>query len=123
MRLNRASPVQLQRSPGRFKSRGNNEIAVRSTLFLWRLSTGEAGALCAPSPNPSVNGGFTVWLCQTAAKSAPAAVAGITPVCSSPAFSSSGIITAATIVGPAARSNRVLGELAELATALQAGVA
>lgn len=71
----------------------------------------------------SVNGGITVWLCQTAANPAPAAVATITPVCSSPAFSSSGIITAASIVGPGGAQQLAAGELAELVRALRAGVA
>jgi hypothetical protein len=71
----------------------------------------------------SVNGGIMVWLCQTAANPAPAAVAAITPVCSSPAFSFSGIITAASIVGPGGAQQLGAGELAELAAALRAGVA
>lgn len=71
----------------------------------------------------SVNGGITVWLCQTATNPAPAAVAATTPVCSSPAFSSSGIITATSIVGPGGAQQLVAGELAELVRALRAGVA
>jgi CHRD domain len=70
-----------------------------------------------------VNGGITVWLCQTATNPAPAAVAASTPVCSSPAFSSSGIITAASIVGPGGAQQLGAGELAELVRALRAGVA
>ena len=71
----------------------------------------------------SVNGGILVWLCQTATNPAPAAVAAITPVCSSPTFSSSGIITAASIVGPGGAQQLGAGELAELVAALRAGVA
>jgi len=71
----------------------------------------------------SVNGGITVWLCQSATNPAPAAVAAITPVCSSPAFSSSGIITAASIVGPGGAQQLGAGEMAELAAAMRAGVA
>jgi hypothetical protein len=70
----------------------------------------------------SVNGGIMVWLCQTAANPAPAAVAD-TPVCSSPAFSSIGIITAARIVRPGGAQQLGAGELAELVAALRAGVA
>jgi len=71
----------------------------------------------------SVNGGIMVWLCQTATNLAPAAVAATTPTCSSPAFSSSGVITAASIVGPGGAQQLGAGELAELAAALRAGVA
>jgi hypothetical protein len=71
----------------------------------------------------SVNGGVTVWLCQTATNPAPAAVAATTPVCSSPAFASSGIITSASIVGPGGAQQLGAGELAELVRALRAGVA
>jgi hypothetical protein len=71
----------------------------------------------------SVNGGIMVWLCQTATNPAPVAVAAVTPVCSSPAFSSSGIITAASIVGPGGTQQLGAGELAELVAALRAGAA
>lgn len=70
-----------------------------------------------------VNGGITVWLCQTATNPAPAAVAATTPVCSSPSFSSNGVITAVSIVGPGGAQQLLAGELAELAAALRAGVA
>lgn len=71
----------------------------------------------------SVNGGITVWLCQSATNPAPAAVAAVTPVCSSPDFVSSGLITAASVVGPGGAQQLNAGELAELGNALRAGVA
>jgi methylmalonyl-CoA mutase N-terminal domain/subunit len=64
-----------------------------------------------------------VWLCQSATNPAPAAVAATTPVCSSPAFASSGRITAISLVGPGGAQQLGAGELAELAAALRAGVA
>lgn len=70
-----------------------------------------------------VNGGIMVWLCQSATNPAPAAVAATTPQCSSPAFASSGRITAASIVGPGGAQQLGTGELAELVAALRAGVA
>ena len=69
------------------------------------------------------NGGITVWLCQSATNPAPAAVAVTTLACSSPAFASSGVITAASIVGPGGAQQLGAGELAELTRALRAGVA
>jgi hypothetical protein len=70
-----------------------------------------------------VNGGIMVWLCQSATNPAPAAVAATTPVCSSPAFASSGVITANSVVGPGGAQQLGAGELAELVAALRAGVA
>ena len=70
-----------------------------------------------------VNGGIMVWLCQSATNPAPAAVAATTPMCSSPAFASSGRITAISLVGPGGAQQLGAGELAELAAALRAGVA
>lgn len=71
----------------------------------------------------SVNGGIVVWLCQSAGNPAPAAVAAVTPVCGSPAFESTGVITAAHVVGPGGAQQLNAGELAELGNALRAGVA
>jgi len=71
----------------------------------------------------SVNGGIMVWLCQSAGNPAPAAVAATTPLCGSPDFVSSGVITAASVVGPGGAQQLGAGELAELVDALRAGVA
>lgn len=70
-----------------------------------------------------VNGGITVWLCQSAANPAPAAVAATTPVCASPAASFSGRITSTSVVGPGGAQQLAAGDLAELVAALRAGVA
>jgi hypothetical protein len=70
-----------------------------------------------------VNGGIMVWLCQSATNAAPAAVAATTPICSSPAFASSGRITATSVVGPGGAQQLGPGELAELGAAFRAGVA
>lgn len=70
-----------------------------------------------------VNGGIMVWLCQSATNPAPAAVAATTPICTSPSFSSTGLITVASVVGPGGAQQLGAGELAELATAMRAGVA
>lgn len=70
-----------------------------------------------------VNGGIMVWLCQSATNPAPAAVAASVPPCVSPEFSSTGLITAASIVGPGGAQQLGAGEFAELVAALRAGVA
>ena len=48
-----------------------------------------------------VPGGIFVWLCQTAAKPAPTAVAGTTPFCPTAGGTVSGTITSASIIAPA----------------------
>jgi hypothetical protein len=73
-----------------------------------------------------VNGGIAVWLCQSITNPAPAPVAATTPVCTSPAGSFSGRITATSVVdsgAPAQPQQLRAGELAELVAALRAGVA
>ena len=70
-----------------------------------------------------VNGGITVWLCQSATNPAPPAVAATTPVCTSPAGSFAGRITAASVIGPGGAQQLGAGELEELVAALRAGVA
>lgn len=70
-----------------------------------------------------VNGGITVWLCQSATNPAPAAVAATVPLCASPEFASSGVITSASVVGPGGAQQLGAGEIAELIAALRAGVA
>jgi hypothetical protein len=54
------------------------------------------------------SGGIVVWLCQTAAKPAPASVAAITPFCDTnptpPMLTVSGMITAANVLGVAGQN-------------------
>jgi CHRD domain len=86
---------------------------MQGTVVMAHIHLGQRG----------VNGGIMVWLCQSATNPAPAAVALTTPVCSSPAFVSSGRITATSLVGPGGAQQLGAGELAELGAALRAGVA
>ena len=71
----------------------------------------------------SVNGGIVIWLCQTATTPAPAAVAGLTPVCPAPGGTVTGTITAANVLATAANQQIAAGELAEVIAAIRAGVA
>ena len=67
-----------------------------------------------------VNGGISVWLCQTATNPAPAQSAATVPVC--PASGSvTGTITANTVTGPAAQGVSPM-EFADLLTAIRSGV-
>lgn len=68
-----------------------------------------------------VNGGISIWLCQTATNPAPAAVAALTPQCPA-AGTVTGTVGAANVIGPA---NQLVaaGELDEVIRALRAGYA
>jgi CHRD domain len=71
----------------------------------------------------AVNGGIVIWLCQTAAVPAPAAVAALTPVCPQEG-TVSGHITAANVITAGNGTQQILaGELREVIAAIRAGVA
>ena len=69
-----------------------------------------------------VSGGISIWLCQTAAAAAPAAVAGITPTCPGPNSGEvEGTVTAAHVIGPATQGVAA-GEFAEILRAIRLGL-
>ena len=71
----------------------------------------------------AVNGGIVIWLCQTAAVPAPAAVVNLTPVCPQ-SGSVSGHITSANVLQAGNGTQQILaGELADVIAAIRAGVA
>jgi hypothetical protein len=71
---------------------------------------------------PGVNGGISIWLCQTAAAPAPAAVAATTPTCSgTTAGGASGQITADKVLGPTGQLIAA-GDFASVIRALRAGL-
>lgn len=70
----------------------------------------------------SVNGGITVWLCQTATNPAPAAVAAQTPTCTSPAGTFSGTIVPTSVVGPGGAQQLPAAAFGQLVRAMRAGV-
>jgi len=71
----------------------------------------------------NVAGLIAIWLCQTAAKPAPAAVAAITPFCPGPRSGTvSGTVGAANVIGPAEQLVAA-GEIGEVIRAIRAGKA
>lgn len=66
-----------------------------------------------------VNGGVSVFLCQTATNPDPT---GLAPTCSPPPARVSGTLTAANVIGPASQGIAA-GEFAELLRAIRAGKA
>ena len=71
----------------------------------------------------NVAGLIAIWLCQTAAKPAPAAVAAITPFCPGPRSGTvSGTVGAANVIGPAEQLVAA-GEIGDVIHAIRAGKA
>ena len=68
-----------------------------------------------------VAGGISLWLCQTTASPAPAAVAAITPTCPASGFVT-GSLTSANVVGPAGQLV-VAGEIGEVISLIRSGFA
>jgi len=70
-----------------------------------------------------VNGGVSVWLCQTAAVPAPAQSAATVPLCPATGGTVTGTITANTVTGPGASPQGVASmEFADLLKAIRSGV-
>jgi hypothetical protein len=67
----------------------------------------------------SVNGGISVYLCQTATNPDPT---GLAPVCGASPATVTGTLTAANVIGPAGQGIAA-AEFAELVRAIRAGVA
>lgn len=116
-------PVVSTVGTGEFKGRIDKQTGEIEYEFSYADMQGQVLQAHIHLAQRGVNGGITVWLCQSASNPAPAAVAATTPVCGSPAFSSTGIITAASVVGPGGAQQLAAGELDELVAALRAGVA
>jgi hypothetical protein len=68
-----------------------------------------------------VNGGISIWLCQTGTNPAPASVAALTPFCPA-AGTVTGTVGAANVIGPTSQLVTA-GELDEVIRALRAGYA
>jgi CHRD domain len=116
-------PVVSTTGNGEFKARINQQTGDIDYEFSYTGMQGTVTQAHIHLAQSGVNGGIMVWLCQSITNPAPAAVAATTPVCSSPAFASSGVITTASVVGPGGAQQLGAGELDELRAALSAGVA
>jgi hypothetical protein len=84
---------------------------LEGTVTQSHIHVGQAG----------VNGGISIWLCQSATNPAPAAVASLTPTCPQ-AGTVTGTLTAANVVGPASQLVTP-GQLDDVIRALRAGYA
>lgn len=69
-----------------------------------------------------VNGGVSVWLCQSATNPAPAAVAASVPTCPGAGGTVNGTLMASSVIGPAGQLVAA-GEFDELVDAIRGGVA
>lgn len=68
-----------------------------------------------------VNGGISVWLCQSATNPAPAAVAASVPTCPATGGIVNGMLMSSSVIGPAGQLIAA-GEFDELVAAIRAGV-
>lgn len=116
-------PVVSTAGGGEFKGKINKQTGEIEYQFSYSGMQGTVTQAHIHLGQAGVNGGIMVWLCQSLANPAPLAVAASTPSCTSPDFSSNGVITAASVVGPGGNQQLGAGELAELVSALRAGVA
>jgi hypothetical protein len=82
---------------------------LQGTVTQSHIHLGQAG----------VAGGVSLWLCQTAASPAPAAVAAITPTCPASGFVT-GSLTSANVVGPTGQLVAA-GEIAEVISLIRTG--
>jgi hypothetical protein len=115
-------PVVSTAGSGEFRAKINLAAGQISYEFNYAGMQGTVAQAHIHLGQRGVNGGILVWLCQSATNPAPAAVAAITPMCTSPSFSSSGVITALNLVGPGGVQQLGAGEFDELVGALRAGV-
>lgn len=106
---------------GRFKARVDRRSGEVDYEFSYEGMQGTVTQAHIHFAQAGVNGGVSVWLCQSAVNPAPAAVAAVTPECTSPAGSFSGRITAASVLGPGGPQQLGAGELDELIAAMLAG--
>ena len=84
---------------------------LQGTVIMSHIHVGQSG----------VNGGISVWLCQSATNPAPAAVAASVPTCPATGGNVNGMLMASSVVGPTGQLIAA-GEFDELVAALRAGV-
>jgi len=115
-------PVVSTAASGRFKA----EISRDEQFIDYKLSySGLQGTVTQSHIHlgqRSVNGGISIWLCQTAGTPAPASVAALTPFCPQ-SGTVTGTVSAANVLGPGGAQQVAPGELAEVIAAIRAGVA
>ena len=103
---------------GRFRARINEPAGQIAYELRYEGLTGEVRQAHIHFGQHSVNGGISVFLCQTAANADPT---GLAPTC--PASGTvSGLLHTGNVIGPAAQGLSA-GEFAELVAAIRAGVA
>jgi CHRD domain-containing protein len=89
----------------------------------YRLLVGNVAQAHIHIGQPGVAGGISIWLCETAAAPAPAAVAALTPTCPGTTLGAvSGTITAAQVIGPVGQLIAA-GQFAEVIDAIRSGLA
>lgn len=115
-------PAVITAATGQFQARIFGNEAIDYTLSYGGLQ-GDVTQAHIHLAQRGANGGIVLWLCQTAAAPAPAAVAAITPNCPGPRQGEvSGTLGAANVIAQTAQGIAA-GELADVIRAIQLGLA
>ena len=112
------TPAVMTAGHGTFKARMSRS-EIRYELRYGGLEGGEVRQAHIHVGQEGVAGGISVWLCDSTTNDSPVAD---TPACPTPEGRVSGTLTAEDVVGPAGQGVSP-GEFAELARAIQTGVA
>jgi len=115
-------PAVSSEARGEFRARISGDTSYIDYDLSYEDLEGEVTQSHIHFGQRGVSGGIAVWLCQTTANPAPAAVAMLTPTCPPAPGKVSGRITAGNVIGPAGQGIAV-EEFAELVKAIRAGVA
>jgi hypothetical protein len=111
-------PAVSSTAQGRFKASIDEKAGTLSYELSYSGLEGDVTQAHIHVGQRSVNGGISVWLCQTAANPDPN---NQSPTCPQ-SGSVSGLIQAANVIGPAGQGIAAM-EFAELVAAIRAGVA
>ncbi len=112
-------PAVSTAARGFFKARINESAGTITYELRYEALQGEIRQAHIHFGQRSVNGGISVFLCQTATNPDPT---GLAPACGPAPATVTGTITAANIIGPTGQGIAAT-ELAELLRAMRAGVA
>jgi hypothetical protein len=116
-------PVIITRASGEFRLVINEAAGTMTYQMSYNDLEGNVTQAHIHIGQANVAGGVSVWLCQTAASPAPAAVAALVPDCGGPNSGMfSGTLTKDNVTGPAGQGVSA-GELDDVISAIRAGKA
>jgi CHRD domain len=112
-------PAVSSTARGAFKARIREDAGTIAYELSYQGLQGDIRQAHIHFGQRSVNGGISVYLCQTATNPDPT---GLAPICSAAPATLTGTLTAANVIGPTGQGIAAT-EFAELVRAIRAGVA